>query len=100
MARRISAAQAKAQLSDLMARVAHRGEHYIIERRGKPIAGLVSVDELEMLEQGKATSDHPLGALALVGAWCEVEDQEIDGLLSQIYAERERDTGRKVEFDD
>ena len=51
-----SAAQAKAHLSDLMAQVAQGGEHYVIERRGKPLAALISVDDLERLEQGRATS--------------------------------------------
>ena len=56
MTKRISAAQAKAHLSELMAQVAYGGEHYVIERRGKPLAALVSVDDLERLEQGRATS--------------------------------------------
>src|SRR3972149_5131567 len=60
------AAQAKAHLSDLMAQVAHGGEHYVIERRGKPLAALISVDDLERLEQGRAPSARPQGALAAV----------------------------------
>ena len=66
MTKRISAAQAKAHLSDLMAQVAYGGEHYVIERRGKPLVALVSVDDLERLEQGRATSARPQGALAAV----------------------------------
>ena len=42
MTKRISAAQAKAHLSALMARAAFGGEHDGIERRGKPIAALVA----------------------------------------------------------
>lgn len=99
MAKRIGATQAKAQFSDLVARVAHRGDHFVIERRGKPVAALVTVDELQTLEQGKATSERPLGALALVGAWRDVEEEEIDSLVMAIYAERARDTGRHVEID-
>jgi prevent-host-death family protein len=59
MARRIGAAQAKAHLSDLMVRVARTGEPFLIERRGKPVAALVSVDDLERLEQGCSLSDRP-----------------------------------------
>lgn len=99
MARRISAAQAKAHLSDLMARVAHAGEQFLIERRGKPVAALVSVDDLERLEQGRALSDRPQGALALVGAWREVDDRDLDAIVRDIYAERSRDTGRPVSLD-
>ncbi|MBI4317143.1 MAG: type II toxin-antitoxin system Phd/YefM family antitoxin [Chloroflexi bacterium] len=100
MAKTVSAAQAKAQLSALMGRVAYAGEHYVIERRGKPIAALVSVHDLEELEWGRATSERPLGALALVGAWRELDDQEMDKMVAAIYAERERDTRRAVEIED
>ena len=100
MTRKISAAQAKAQLSALMAKVAYGGEHVVIERRGKPIAALVSVEDLERLEEGKATSARPLGALALAGAWREVDDDVIETLLTDIYTARELDTGRSVEIED
>lgn len=99
MTKRISAAQAKAHLSELMAQVAYGGEHYVIERRGKPLAALVSVDDLERLEQGLATSARPQGALAIVGAWREVDDQDLDGLIADIYSQRARDTGRPVSLE-
>lgn len=99
MVRRVSAAQAKAQLSALMAEVAYGGKHIIIERRGKPLAALVSAEELERLDQGQATSARPQGALTLVGAWREVEDADLDALIADIYARREEDMGRPVEFE-
>lgn len=40
----------------------------------------------------------PLGALALVGAWSYMGDEYIDALVTHIYAERERDTGRRVDL--
>ena len=96
MTKKVSAAQAKAHLSDLMAKVAYGGEQYVIERRGKPLAALVSVDDLERLEQGRATSARPRGALAIVGAWQEVDDRDLDALLADIYSARAKDTGRAV----
>jgi prevent-host-death family protein len=99
MVKRVSAAQAKAQLSALVAKVAHGGKHFIIERRGKPLAALVSVDDLERLEQGRPTSERPLGALALVGAWREAKSRDMDTLIADIYAARERDRGRRVELE-
>jgi prevent-host-death family protein len=98
VARRVSAAMAKAHLSELMAGVAHQGKRYVIERRGKPVAALVSVGELEKLELESAASDRPLGALALAGAWREVEEDEFERILDDIYRERERDTGRQVDL--
>ena len=40
------------------------------------------------------------GALALVEAWREVDERELDALIADIYASRGRDMGRPVEFDD
>ncbi len=99
MAKRVSAAQAKAQLSALAAEVAYGGQHVIIERRGKPLVALVSVEELEHLERERATSSRPLGALALVGAWQDISDEEMESMIEEIYESRERDLGRPVELD-
>ena len=89
MTKKVSTTQAKAQFSALVADVAHGGGHVVIERRGKPLAALVSIDDLARLEQRLTTSAKPLGALALVGAWREVGDKELDSLITHIYAERE-----------
>ena len=99
MAKKVSAAQAKAQLSALVAEVAYGGQHIVIERRGKPLAALVSIREMEHLESEHATSVQPRGALALVGAWRDVPDEEIELLISDIYRARERDTGRPVNLE-
>lgn len=99
MVKRVSAAQAKAQLSALAAEVAYGGHHIIIERRGKPLVALVSMKDLERLEMDQATSGRPQGALALVGAWQEVKNEELDAVMEDIYAEREKDTGRAVELE-
>lgn len=96
MATRVSAAHAKAHLSALASAAAFGNERIIIERRGKPLAALVSVSDLERLEAGGTAASRPRGALALVGAWREVDDEEMDTLVEAIYAEREKDTGRSV----
>jgi prevent-host-death family protein len=93
MAKRVSAAEAKAKLPELVARVAYAGEKYVIERRGKPLAALVGVDDLRQLERG-ATSAEREGALALVGAWAEVPDEEIDAIFAGIMASRSQQTAR------
>ena len=100
MVKRISAAKAKAQFSSLLAEVAYGEQPILIERRGKPFAALVSVDDLKQIEQYRTTSARPHGALALVGAWQDVEDADMDGLIIDIYAQREQDTDRPVEFED
>lgn len=42
----------------------------------------------------------PKGALALLGAWSELEDREVDTLIEEIYAARRNDMGRPVELED
>ncbi len=99
LAKKVGAAEAKAHFSELMARVAHGGERFVLERRGKPVAALVGVEDLERLEAG-LPSPRPRGALALVGAWGEfLEDGEIDAMLEEVYAGRARDTGRAVDLE-
>ncbi len=91
--------KAKAQLSALMARVGYGGERFVIERRGRPLAALVGVQDLARLEGEKGDArSRPMGALALVRAWGEAEERDLDAVLGEIYAERERDTGRPVDL--
>ena len=63
------------------------------------MSALVSVKELERLEEDRAASLRPQGALALVGAWRDVEDRDLEGVIQEIYSQREKDLGRLVEFD-
>jgi prevent-host-death family protein len=98
MAEKVSIAEAKARFSALAAEVAHEGKRFVIQRRGKSLAALVSMKDLEGLEQNLAESKQQHWALALAGAWKEVEDSEIDSLVSDIYASREKDTGSSAEL--
>lgn len=107
MAKQISAAEAKARLSELMTRVAEQGEHFLIERDGEPVAALVSVPELAQLEQTwqanpiEAAGESDWGGFqSLIGLWPEVTDAEIDAMVADIYAARERDLGRPVDLSD
>ncbi len=42
--------EAKTHLSEYLNRVAYRGERILVERHGKPVAALVSVEDLRRLE--------------------------------------------------
>jgi len=98
MTKRVSAAQAKANLSELMSHVAYGGERVIIERRGKPMAVLIGVAELERLDRDKAVNEHPFPEL--IGALGT--DEEVDRFIEDIYRSREQDIPRPVPpmFDD
>lgn len=98
MSKRISAAEAKAHFAAVVDEVSHGSEHYVIERRGRPVAGIVSVEDLRRLEDSSPLCERPAGALALVGAWSELEDAEIDAFVEDILNERARDLGREIDM--
>ena len=98
MNNRVSTAQAKAGLSALITNAAN-GQRVVIERRGKPLAALVGMEDLQLIKREAPTAPHPQGALALIGAWGELDDDELDSLVNDIYAQRLEDTGRRVDVE-
>lgn len=51
MEKTIGIAKAREGLSDLINEVAFGGERYVVERRGKPLAALIGVDEYRQLTE-------------------------------------------------
>lgn len=99
MAERIGASEAKAHFSELLHRAGYSGERFVVERRGRPLAALVGVEDLRRLED-EGGGGRPRGAIALVGAWGDiVDDGEMDSMIEDVYAEREKDGGRVVDLD-
>ena len=94
MVKKVSTIQLRKDLTALLAEVVDHGRHFIIEKRGEPLAALVSVAALELIEQQQTTSADPQGALALAGAWGELKDRDMDALLAGVQAERGGDACR------
>ena len=46
----VAATKLRTTISDLLDRVAHHGERIAVERYGKPVAALVSPEDLDLLE--------------------------------------------------
>ena len=46
----LSVVQARRTFSELMARVAYRGQRVVVERKGRPMMALVSIEDLRRLE--------------------------------------------------
>ena len=46
----VAATELRSAISELLDRVAHHGERVAVERHGKPVAALVSSEDLELLE--------------------------------------------------
>jgi prevent-host-death family protein len=47
----LSVAEARGTLAETLNRVTYRGERVVIQKRGKPVAALVPVEDLRLLEQ-------------------------------------------------
>ena len=91
MANTLGVGEAKRRFSELMSRVALRRERFLIERHGKPVVALVSVEDLRRLEE---TPVNPRGLLAAVGTWAEFKD--LDRLVEDIYRQRTQAHDRPV----
>lgn len=93
MSQAIGVAEAKHRFSELMSKTLYKGERFIIERQGKPVAAMVSVEDLKQLEAG-AQSTEKRGLLATVGAWADYRN--LDDVVTDIYEARVRASDRPV----
>jgi prevent-host-death family protein len=97
MMKHVSAADAKAHFSALLSEVEHGNAHIVIERHGRPVAALVSMEDFVRLPDANDAKE-PQGLLAAVGAWAEMGDEVIDEMVRHIYEQREKDVPRPVFF--
>jgi len=83
-------AEVKARLSEYVSLSASRGDRIVITRRGKPVAALVSLQDLQTLSQAEKRK----GLSELMGRWKDFED--IGGSVERIYQARRNDGYRDV----
>ncbi len=89
----VSVANAKSHLSELISKSVHGHERFVITRRNKPVAALISLDDLRVLEQAEERE----GLAAVAGKWDGFE--EIAESLTHLESIRaEGGTGRNVSF--
>jgi len=88
---RISVAEAKSHFSELIAKSAHAHERFIITRRDKPVAALVSIEDLKIIEQHEERQ----GLAAVAGRWSGFNEvAEALGDIAELR--REGGCGRDV----
>lgn len=90
----LNVADAKKRLSELMSRVAFNKERFLIHRRGKPMAALVSADDLSHLEEQAQSRQ---GLLAAVGSCAGFDG--FDLMVERIYNRRRQAVDRSVDLD-
>lgn len=92
----LDTAEVKAHFSELISRIIYSNERLIVLRRGKPVAALVSLEDLRHLETvgtGARSPDvHPI--MRAFGGWADRTD--LDELVAEIYADRHAAAGREV----
>jgi len=107
MAVSTNTSRVKARLSEFIGRVAYGRERLLVLRHGKPVAALVSVEDLRRLEALDSTpaerapangntagrsGAHPI--MRAFGGWADRDD--LDDLVEEIYADRLTATAREV----
>ena len=70
MVKKLAALKARQNLGQVMNEVALRGDEYIVERAGKALVAIISMDKYRMLEQDRAAALE-----ALNGIWEKMKDQ-------------------------
>ena len=87
----VSVAKAKSHISELIAKSQYSHERFIITKRNKPVAALISLDDLKILEQGEEKQ----GLAAVVGKWQGFD--EVSDAMGDIEMLRENSgKGRDV----
>jgi prevent-host-death family protein len=95
MAQSFDVANAKSRLSELLNRAAFGKERFLIRKHGKPVAAIVSAEDLARLES--APSSQPEGLMAVVGAFGDCEDYTDE--LDRIVRDRSKQIDREVNLD-
>ena len=97
MDEKMNVAEAKKKFSEILARTAFNGKRFIINRRGKPMAVLIGLEDFALLEERIHSSEKPQGLLAAAGALVDFEDFE--EIMNDVYRSRRESTGRAVRLD-
>lgn len=81
MLKKISAMKARQNLGQLLNEVSIRGDSYIIQRAGKPLAALVDMERFQQLQE-----DQNAALQAVRNIWkkmTEVDTREIQGAIEE-----------------
>jgi prevent-host-death family protein len=100
MTRNVGAAEAKRKFSELVNRVQYRGDRIVIQKRGKPAAALVGLDDLSALSKkpvAETDGDKRGSILECVGLFADFP--EWGQIMKEVVASRRRSRPRKVRID-
>ena len=82
---RLAVTDARDNFADLLNKVAYSGDRFLLERHGKPLAAIISVEDLELLERLEDRLDLLEGLQALQEAQASGEKPiPLDVLLEEF----------------
>ena len=79
MLKKISAMKARQNLGQIMNEVSLRGDDYIIERAGKPLVAVVSIEKFQALQKDKDAAE-----TALEQIWGKMKDEDPKAVAKTI----------------
>jgi prevent-host-death family protein len=85
-------AEAKSRFSELLNRASYGRERFLIRKRGRPAAAIVSVEDLARLEG--AAAPKPRGLLAAAGLMADSDEWE--AIMDDVIASRADSKDREV----
>ncbi len=94
MSKTIGVADVKKNFSAVINEVSLKGEHFIIEKKGKPMVAMVSIKELEHFEDAQKKGEKK-GLLSAIGAWEDFDN--LEQVISDIYRKRSKAKDRTIE---
>ena len=97
MNEKMNVAEAKKKFSEILAHTAFNGERFIINRRGKPMAVLIGLEDFALLEEQIHSSDKPQGLLAAAGALASFDNFE--EIMTDVYRSRRESRARAAGLD-
>ncbi|MGV8119794.1 MAG: type II toxin-antitoxin system Phd/YefM family antitoxin [Candidatus Xenobiia bacterium LiM19] len=95
MKRMMSVAELKKHFSEVLESILYLGDRFVVLKRGRPVAAIVSMKELSELEENSQCSAR--GLVVAAGAWSDYED--IDKLIENVYQARITAKDREVKME-
>ena len=84
-----SLSEAKSKFSDIINRIIYKREKILITKKGKKVAVILPVDELEKYQEK--------GLIEASGALADLDDT-VDEMVGRIYESREMEKSREVKL--
>lgn len=90
--------EAKSRFSELLSRAASGHERFLIRKRGKPVAAIVSTEDLaRLMDEAESGSRTRRGLIAAAELLADLPEWE--GFVRDAYESRQTSTDRTVELD-